>query len=74
MNRTLYNHLIRDYSREGRRGFNVPRREGMENAVKQALPQTLLRKQAPELPQVDEPTAVRHYTNMSTNNFGVDTV
>lgn len=73
MNRTLYNHLIRDYSREGRRGFNVPRREGMENAVKQALPQTLLRKQAPELPQVDEPTAVRHYTNMSTNNFGVDT-
>lgn len=25
------------------------------------------------LPEVDEPTVVRHYTNMSNNNFGVDT-
>lgn len=25
------------------------------------------------MPDVDEPTVVRHYNNMSTNNFGVDT-
>ncbi|MGM9843487.1 MAG: aminomethyl-transferring glycine dehydrogenase subunit GcvPB [Muribaculaceae bacterium] len=26
-----------------------------------------------DLPEVDEPTVVRHYNNMSNNNFGVDT-
>ena len=32
-----------------------------------------MREKAPELPEVDELTVVRHYNNMSTNNFGVDT-
>lgn len=31
-----------------------------------------MRESAPQLPEVDEPTIVRHYTNLSTNNFGVD--
>ena len=33
----------------------------------------MLREQAPALPEVDELSVVRHYTNMSNNNFGVDT-
>lgn len=37
------------------------------------LPENLLRQEAPALPEVDELTVVRHYTNMSNNNFGVDT-
>ena len=37
------------------------------------LPAKLRREEGPALPEVDEPTVVRHYTNSSGNNFGVDT-
>ena len=33
----------------------------------------LWRSSAPELPEVSEPDVVRHYTNLSQMNFGVDT-
>ena len=32
-----------------------------------------MRKEAPELPEVSELEVVRHYTNLSSKNFGVDT-
>jgi glycine dehydrogenase subunit 2 len=35
------------------------------------LPNDLLRKELP-LPNVSEPTVVRHYTNMSQMNYGID--
>lgn len=71
MNREYYGKLIFELSREGRRGFKLP-----DNGCPTPdtdIPQALLRDNAPELPKVDEPTIVRHYNNMSTNNFGVDT-
>jgi len=73
MNRTFYSHLIFEYSHDGRRGFSFPARPDAEGAVGSAIPAAMLRDASPTLPQVDEPTVVRHYTNMSTNNFGVDT-
>lgn len=72
MNRELYNHLIFEYSRPGRRGYSLPD-YGYTEALDQDVPADLLRQKPLEMPQVDEPTVVRHYTNMSTNNFGVDT-
>ena len=36
-----------------------------------ALPNGLLRKELP-LPNVSEPTVVRHYTNISHLNYGID--
>lgn len=71
MNAKLYDRLIFDYSRQGRRGYSLPKRDCRQ--ALSALPAELLRQSAPVLPEVDEPTVVRHYTNMSTNNFGVDT-
>ncbi|MDE6267888.1 MAG: aminomethyl-transferring glycine dehydrogenase subunit GcvPB [Muribaculaceae bacterium] len=71
MNRKLYGRLIFELSREGRQGYRLP-----DNKLPDALssiPASLLRSSDPALPEVDEPTVVRHYTNMSTNNFGVDT-
>ena len=69
MNRKLYDKLIFDLSCPGRRGYDMPRR--LYDDIE--LPDAVLRQQAPALPEVDEPTLVRHYTNQSTNNFGVDT-
>ena len=37
------------------------------------LPKTLLREIPPQLPEVSELQAVRHYTNLSARNFSIDT-
>ncbi|MED5498277.1 MAG: aminomethyl-transferring glycine dehydrogenase subunit GcvPB, partial [Candidatus Thermoplasmatota archaeon] len=37
------------------------------------LATSLLRKEAPRWPRLSEPEMVRHYTNLSRRNFGIDT-
>ena len=71
MNNTLYSKLIFEVSKPGRHGADLPDYD--YGTAAPALPENLLRKSAPALPEVDEPTLVRHYTNSSNNNFGVDT-
>lgn len=71
MNKNLYSPLIFELSHKGRSGHGLP--EYNYCTTPEALPAGLLRGTAPELPEVDEPTVVRHYTNSSNNNFGVDT-
>ncbi|MCH5246351.1 MAG: aminomethyl-transferring glycine dehydrogenase subunit GcvPB [Muribaculaceae bacterium] len=71
MNNKLYDKLIFNYSQPQRKGYKL-RKQCFETTIDK-IPANLLRSKAPELPSVDEPTAVRHYTNLSTNNFGVDT-
>lgn len=72
MNNTYYGKLIFELSQEGRCGYTLPDNELSEYNL-ESMPAHLLRGCAPALPQVDELTVVRHYTNMSNNNFGVDT-
>lgn len=72
MNNIYYGKLIFEISKPGRCGYSLPKRThcGMSLAD---LPAEMMRGQAPQLPEADELTVVRHYTNMSNNNFGVDT-
>ena len=63
-----YDKLIFELSKEGRTGYSL-----REPQVRVCLPEKLARKEAPELPQVSEVDVVRHYTNLSQMNFGVDT-
>ena len=72
MNNTYYGTLIFELSKPGRKGYSLPKNELSDYSIAQ-LPENLLRQKAPALPEVDELTVVRHYTNMSNNNFGVDT-
>lgn len=69
MNRDFYGKLIFDLSRKGRKGYDLPK----VDLPPAPLPDTLRRTEPLDLPEADEPTVVRHYNNMSTNNFGVDT-
>jgi len=69
MNNRLYGTLIFELSHEGRRGYSLPK----NNYGPYDIPQELCRKEEAELPECDELTVVRHYTNLSNNNFGVDT-
>jgi len=65
--------LIRNKGREGRRGYTLPRLDVEKTDLEKALPKKSLRKEKPGLPEVDEPTAIRHYTNLSRKNWGIDT-
>jgi glycine dehydrogenase subunit 2 len=71
MNREYYGNLIFELSRKGRRAYNLPDNNCEKHLAQ--LPAALTRQSEPVLPEVDELTVVRHYTNMSNNNFGVDT-
>ena len=69
MNSTYYGTLIFELSKKGRKGYSLP-----SNEFKQySIPAEISRQSATILPEADEQTVVRHYTNMSNNNFGVDT-
>ena len=70
MNNRLYGNLIFELSKPGRKGYSLPKNEYKHRLSE--LPAHLLRSQDANLPECDEMTVVRHYTNLSHNNFGVN--
>ena len=69
MNSRLYGNLIFELSHEGRKGYSLPK----NNFGNYEIPASMQRAEEAQLPECDELTVVRHYTNLSNNNFGVDT-
>ncbi|CAA9471348.1 MAG: Glycine dehydrogenase [decarboxylating] (glycine cleavage system P2 protein) [uncultured Rubrobacteraceae bacterium] len=69
----MLGNLIRDRGREGRRGYTLPRFDVERVEPEKILPEGALREEKPGLPEVDEPTVIRHYTNLSRQNWGIDT-
>ena len=65
-----YDKLIFEVSKEGRTGYSLPENRYPVHAD---IPASLKRGSALPLPEVSEPDVVRHYTNLSQMNFGVDT-
>jgi glycine dehydrogenase subunit 2 len=61
--------LIYEKSEPGRRASAIPRPEGLPEPH---VPEELRRKEAPRLPEVHELGLVRHFTELSTRNFGID--
>ena len=83
-----YDKLIFEISRPGRVGYSLPKNWTTDNSQQTAdkpdgefsifnsqfsIPQALLRDTPAELPEVSELDVVRHYTNVSNKNFGVET-
>ncbi|MDW7738980.1 MAG: aminomethyl-transferring glycine dehydrogenase subunit GcvPB [Bacillota bacterium] len=65
--------LIFEMSREGRQGYSLPACDVPEKKIDELLPAKLQRKEPLELPELSEAEVVRHFTELSTRNFGVDT-
>src|SRR5690242_911610 len=63
--------LIYERSQAGRRASALPRYENLPPPPE--LPEELRRSEPPRLPEVPEFELVRHFTELSTRNFGVDT-
>ena len=83
-----YDKLIFEISRPGRVGYSLPKNwtidNGQQPTDKQerefsifnsqfSIPEALLRETPAEFPEVSELDVVRHYTNVSNKNFGVET-
>jgi glycine dehydrogenase subunit 2 len=62
--------LIYEKSQATRRASSIPD-PGVENGTE--IPEALRRSEAPHLPEVAEPELLRHFTELSTRNFGIDT-
>ncbi len=67
-----YDKLIFELSKPGRKGFELPADNYATDGLS-AIPSDLLRETPAELPEVSELDVVRHFTNLSNKNFGVDT-
>jgi glycine dehydrogenase subunit 2 len=61
--------LIYEKSQAGRRGGELPRYDLPPADV----PGELRRAEPPRLPELAEPEILRHFTELSTRNFGIDT-
>ena len=60
--------LIYEKSQPGRRGGSVPR----PDLPVPEIPAGLRRAEPPRLPELAEPEVLRHFTQLSTRNFGID--
>jgi glycine dehydrogenase subunit 2 len=61
--------LVYERSVAGRTAYTLPRHD----LPSPELPSGLRREQPPRLPELSEPELVRHFTALTTRNFGVDT-
>ena len=66
-----YDKLVFELSKPGRTAYTLPN-NGFKASLSE-IPAGLLRSESPVLPEVSEPDLVRHSTNLSQMNFGVDT-
>lgn len=67
------NKLIFEKSVPGRRGTTLPRLSSAECEAAFPLPSALCAAATPDLPEVGELDVIRHFTQLSQQNFSVDT-
>ena len=64
--------LIFEISRPGRKAYSLPSCDVEVRDISELLPKNVLREASPALPEVSEVDSVRHFTGLSTRNYGVD--
>ncbi len=64
--------LIFEMSRSGRRAFNLPETDIPQKSPTELFDSRSIRKTDARLPEVSELDVVRHFTELSNRNFGVD--
>lgn len=68
-----YNKLIFELSKPGRTAYRLPENDVEQVALEELIPEEYLNKDELDLPELSEVDIIRHYTNLSNKNFGVDT-
>ena len=67
-----YEKLIFEVSKPGRKGYNLPKLDVKPALLDNLMPEGYLRDEL-DFPEVSEVDIIRHYTNLSSKNYGVDT-
>jgi glycine dehydrogenase subunit 2 len=73
MNNTQSTELLFELSRPGRRCHLTPPSDVPPRPLTELLPASAIAPEAPPLPEVAESDVVRHFTNLSQQNFSIDT-
>ncbi|MFB1050378.1 aminomethyl-transferring glycine dehydrogenase subunit GcvPB [Paraliobacillus sp. JSM ZJ581] len=70
---TINNHpLLFELSKQGRVSYSLPELDVEETDLESIVDSSYLRKEPPRLPEISELQLIRHYTNLSKQNYGVD--
>ncbi|PZM65226.1 aminomethyl-transferring glycine dehydrogenase subunit GcvPB [Paenibacillus dendritiformis] len=64
--------LIFELSKPGRTAYSLPECDVPQRDIEEMVPAAMLRQQPAELPEVYEVDVIRHYTELSRRNFGID--
>ena len=64
--------LIFEKSVPGRKGYSLPDLDVTEIPLGKLIPDRFQRKDPPRLPELSEVDVVRHFTNLSRDNYGID--
>ncbi|CAK7003245.1 aminomethyl-transferring glycine dehydrogenase subunit GcvPB [Tissierella sp.] len=68
-----YDKLIFELSKPGRKAYNLPALDVEDKDIKNFIPEEFLSDSELEFPELSEVDVVRHYTNLSNKNYGLDT-
>ena len=68
-----YNSLLIELSKKGRRAYSLPKLDIKECEIEDIIDDKYLRKEELDFSSLSELDVVRHYTQLSNKNFGVDT-
>lgn len=68
-----YEKLIFEISTPGRKAYRLPPLDVEDIDIEEYIPEEFLNKDELELPEVSEVDVIRHYTNLSDKNYGLDT-
>ena len=68
-----YEKLIFDLSKPGKTGYKLPSLDVEGKDLKSYIPEEFLCENELDFPEVSEVDVVRHFTNLSMKNYGVDT-
>ena len=67
-----YNKLIFELSKPGRKAYSLPALDVDEKPLNNLIPTEFLTDKELNFPEVSEVDVIRHYTNLSNKNYGVD--
>lgn len=68
-----YDNLLIDISKKGRKAYSLPKLDIKDILLTDMVDADLLKETELRLPEISEVDLIRHYTNLSNKNFGVDT-
>lgn len=68
-----YDKLIFELSKPGRKAYKLPPLDIEDSDIKDYIPEEFINENDLDLPEVSEVEVIRHYTNLSNKNYGLDT-